>query len=241
MVRGLIRSLPAFLVIAALVAHANAAAPDARSAGTPAILQRFLALDDPSPTEFRALRHLEAENDKFGMRASMDVWTAVSASTGFTYQVAAEEGSDWIRSRVFREALDAEQRLWASNAPNQASFTPANYIFEDRGESDGLASLVVKPRRKDMLLIDGAIFLRPVDGELLRMEGDLAKPPSFWTRRVRIARNFQRIAGVRMPVLLEAVANIRFAGPSTFRAVYEYETVNRQRVGTPQAAAAASR
>ena len=99
-------------------------------------------------------------------------------------------------------------------------------------------SLLVKPRRKDMLLIDGAIFLRAADGELLRTEGDLAKSPSFWTRRVRVVREFQRFAGVRLPVLLEAVANIRFAGLSSFRAVYEYETVNSQRVGTPQLRAA---
>jgi hypothetical protein len=233
MERGLNRSLLGILLGALLVAHPNAADPRPPISQSPPVLARFLALDDPSPSEFRALRHLDANNDKFDMHAWMDVWTEISPS-GFTYRIVAEEGSEWIRSRVFRETLEAERRLWASDAPSKASFTPANYTFEDRGETDGLASLMVKPRRKDMLLIDGAIFLRPVDGELLRMEGDLAKPPSFWTRRVRVARDFQRFAGVRLPVLLEAVANIRFAGVSTFRAVYEYETVNRERVGTPQ-------
>jgi hypothetical protein len=58
---------------------------------------------------------------------------------------------------------------------------------------------------------------------------------------VRVVRQFQRFAGVRLPVLLEADATIRFAGPSTFRAIYEYETVNSSRVGTPQQRAAALR
>jgi hypothetical protein len=237
MVRGLSRSLLASSFFALLLAHANAAGPAPASAGSPPILQRFLALDDPTPVQFRALRHLEARNDKFDMSAWMDVWTEIDAS-GFRYRIAAEEGSDYIRSRVFREALEAERRLWASDAPDKASFTPANYIFEDRGHADGLASLLVKPRRKDVLLIDGAIFLRPDDGELLRTEGELAKPPSFWTRHVRIVRQFQRFAGVRMPISLDAVAHVRFAGPSSFRAVYEYETVNAERVGTPQLRAA---
>jgi hypothetical protein len=70
------------------------------------------------------------------------------------------------------------------------------------------------------------------------MEGELAKSPSFWTRHVRIVRHFKRFAGVRMPVSLDAVANVRFAGESTFRMVYEYETVNAERVGTPQIRAA---
>jgi hypothetical protein len=235
--RGLSRSLPAVFLMTALAAHVTGAGPAATKVAPPPILQRFLALDDPTPTQFRSLRHLEAENDKFGMRAWMDVWTENDAS-GFRYRIVREEGSDWIRGRVFRETLEAERRLWASNAPNNASFTPANYIFEDRGEANGFASLVVKPRRRDMLLIDGAIFLRPNDGELLRIEGDLAKPPSFWTRHVRVVRQFQRFAGVRMPVLLEAAASIRFVGPSRFRAVYEYETVNAERVGTPQVRAA---
>jgi hypothetical protein len=233
MERGLRRSLPAVLAVALLVAQANAEGPAPAPVQHPPVLQRFFALNDPAPTQYRALRHLEAENRKFGMQASMDVWTEISGS-GFTYRIVAEEGSDWIRSRVFLETLEAERRLWASDAPSKASFTPANYIFEDHGEASGLASLLVKPRRKDMLLIDGSIFLRPADGELLRMEGDLAKSPSFWTRRVRVVREFRRFAGVRLPVLLEAVANIRFAGLSTFRALYEYETVNRERVGSPQ-------
>jgi hypothetical protein len=233
---GLGRSLPAIAIVTLLAVHAGAAGPAPDDPSSP-ILQRFLALDDPAPRQVRALRHLEAETDKFGMHAWMDVWTENDAS-GFRYRIVHEEGSDWIRGRVFRETLEAERQLWASGAPTKASFTPANYIFEDRGEADGLASLQVKPRRKDMLLIDGAIFLRPGDGELLRMEGDLAKPPSFWTRRVRVVRHFQRFAGVRMPVLLEAVANVRLVGPSWFRSAYEYETVNAERVGTPQLRAA---
>src|SRR5262249_21734897 len=140
-----------------------------------------------------------------------------------------------IRAHVFREALEAERKMWATDAPDRAALTPANYTFEDPGtRADGLARLLVKPRRRDILLIDGAIFLRPDDGELLRMEGELAKQPSFWTRHVRIVRHLRRFAGVRMPVTLDASANILFAGPASFRAVYDYETVNGQRVGTPR-------
>jgi len=234
--RALSRTLLTILFFAPLLARVGAHAP--ATAGSPPVLERFLALDDPIPSQVRALRHLEARNDKFDMHASMDVWTELDAA-GFRYRIVAEEGSDYIRSRVFREALEAERALWASDAPDKASFTPANYTFAERGdEAEGLAALLVKPRRKDVLLIDGAIFLRPQDGELLRTEGELAKPPSFWTRHVRVVRQFQRFAGVRMPVSLEAAATVRVFGPSWFRAVYDYETVNAERVGTPQQRAA---
>jgi hypothetical protein len=234
MLRGFSRSVLVVSFAGLVGGHATAAGSGGAAAAGRPILQRFLSLNDPSPTSYRALRHLEARNEKFDMSAWMDVWTESDVS-GFRYRIVGEEGSDYIRSRVFRETLETERKMWASGAPNAASLTPANYTFEDRGAlADGLAALEIKPRRRDVLLVDGSIFLRPGDGELLKIEGDLAKPPSFWTRHVRIVRHFQRFAGVRMPVSLDAVANVRWFGQSTFRAVYEYESVNAQQVGTPQ-------
>jgi len=209
------------------------------SASQPSLLDRFLALPDPSPTSYRALRHLEARNDHFDKDAWMDVWTDADAS-GFRYRVVAEGGSEYIRSRVFLATLDTERRMWASGEPDRAGLTPENYVFEDHGPcGDGLAGLVVKPRRKGVLFFEGSIFLRPDDGELIRIEGRLSKTPSFWTRRVEIVRWFRRFAGVRMPVAIESVASVLIAGRSTFRMEYEYETVNAERVGTPTVRAAA--
>ena len=231
MTRGLRRSLSALPVVALLAAHVGAAGPTGAS---PLVLQRFLALDDPTPTSFRALRHLEAHNEKFEKSAWMDVWTEADAA-GFRYHIVCEDGSEYIRSKVFRASLDAERDLWAAGAPDQNALTPANYVFEDRGaQPDGLASLAVTPRRKNVLLVDGSIFLNPDDGELVRMEGRLSKTPSFWTRRVEIVRWYQRIAGFRMPTALETMANVRIAGDSTFRMTYEYESINGQHIGNPQ-------
>jgi hypothetical protein len=236
MCRGLSRNLAVLPLIGLMLAHAHANGPS-RVEPHGSILERFLALDDPPPTQFRALRHLEARNDHFEKSASMDVWTEVDAS-GFSYQIAAEEGSGYIRSHLFRATLETERAMWASGASQRARLTLANYIFEDRGaQPDGLTLFAVKPRRDDVLLVDGLIFLNPDDGELVRVEGRLSKTPSFWTRRVEVVRRYQRIVGVRMPVALESVANLRIAGESTFRMRYEYESVNGQRVGAPEARA----
>jgi len=231
MSRGLSRSLLVVSIAALLIAPAGAASP---SSEAPAILQRFLALDDPTPSQYRALRHLEARNEKFEKSAWMDVWTEGDAS-GFRFAIVSEEGSEYIRSKVFRATLDTERKMWAAGDPDQAALTPANYVFEERGaQPDGLTSLMMTPRRKDVLLVDGTIFLNPADGELVRMEGRLSKSPSFWTRRVAIVRWYRRIVGFRMPTALESIANVRIAGISTFRMSYEYESVNGQHVGNPQ-------
>src|SRR2546423_8809495 len=151
MKRGLSRSLLIVPVVGLLIAHATAAGRADASTASPPILQRFLSVSDPSPRSYRALRHLEAGNEKFDMRAWMDVWTDIDMS-GFHYRIVGEEGSDYIRSRVFRETLEAERKMWASGAADAASVTPANYIFEDRGAlANGLAALGIKPRRNDVL------------------------------------------------------------------------------------------
>jgi hypothetical protein len=197
------------------------------------VLQRFFADDAPELTEYRALRRMKARSEKLKATAWMDVWTEADAS-GFRYSIASEGGSAYIRSRVFEDALETEQRLWTSGESSRGAITPENYLFQDRGEEpSGLTWIGVKPRRKDVLLVDGSIYLQPEDGDLVRIQGLLSKTPSFWTRRVEIDRRYQRIAGVRLPVSLDSVANVLLAGRSTMTIAYEYESVNGQRVGSP--------
>ena len=188
------------------------------------VLQRFLATDEPGPTAFRALRRMEAHNGRLSDPAWMTVRTHAD-DTGFHYEIVEQGGSDYVRDRVFLPALETEQKMWG--AGDRGAFTHDNYIFEDRGaEASGLAWIGVTPRRKDVLLVDGSIFLRPEDGDLVRIEGALSRAPSFWTRKVEIVRTYERIGGVRVPVKLESVANVRIAGKSTFTMTYDYDSIN---------------
>ena len=41
-----------------------------------------------------------------------------------------------------------------------------------------------------MMLIDGSLFLRSDSADLVRVEGELSQRPSFWTRKVRIVREY---------------------------------------------------
>ena len=231
MTRGLIRGIfPALLASATLVT-AQAALPADSSAPSP-LLERFLSLAEPSVVEYRAVRHLEAQNDRFNSSAWMDVSTEMSRDGAFRYRIIGEGGAAYIRSRVFLPALEGERQMCAASETLRGAVSPENYVFEDRrAEKDGLAWFLVKPRRKDIVLVDGSIFLNPDDGDLVKVEGRLAKTPSMWTRRVDIVRSYRRLAGVRMPVELETVATLLVAGRSTFRMTYDYETVNGQRVG----------
>ena len=204
------------------------------------VLERFLARKDEGPVTYRALRRLEAQNPKFGASAWMDVWTEADAQTGFRYQVAAEDGSGYIRRKVFLAALDGEQKMWREGEPKRAQLDHANYSFKDGERGDGdLTSLAISPKRKDVLLVDGWLFVKQDDGDLVRIEGRLSKTPSFWTRRVEIVRRYGRVGGAHVPLEIESVAQVLIAGRSTFRMTYEYEAVNGVHVGDPKPRAAA--
>jgi hypothetical protein len=197
-------------------------------------LQRFLARGDEPTVEYRALRRLEAHNPKFNQSAWMVAWTEYDHVNGFRFTVVSEGGSGYIRSKVLRAALEGEQKIWANHEPQKASLTSDNYVFDDGAMAgDGLAAVAVRPRRKDVLLVEGSIFVQPSDGDLARIEGRLSKTPSIWTRRVDVVRRYERLAGVRVPMSIESVAHVLIAGRSTFKMTYEYETINGQRVGSP--------
>jgi hypothetical protein len=211
------------------------ARPSVDSAAAAGILQRYLAVDDPTPARYRVLRHVDARNDRFDSTAWMDVWVEADGDR-LRYDIAAEGGSSYIRSHVFKSTLESERKLYASGDAARSAITLANYQFEPHdpiSADDGLVPLRITPRRKDVLLIDGSIFVHPENAELLRVEGRLSKSPSFWTRRVEVVQRYRRVAGFRMPVALQAEASVLFAGRSHFRVAYEYESVNNQRVGDP--------
>jgi hypothetical protein len=209
-----------------------------RETSMPPVLERFLTTVDHGPSSFRALRHLEARNSHLSDAAWMKVWTTADAS-GFNYEIVGQGGSDYVRDRVFLPALEAERTMWGAGP--RGALTHDNYTFEDLGaEPGGLAWIGVKPRRKDVLLVTGSIFLRPDDGDLVRVEGALSRTPSFWTRRVEIVRRYDRIAGVRLPVAFESVASIRMAGKATFTMSYQYHSVNGLEVSPDHASAVAA-
>ena len=106
------------------------------------MVQRFLARGEEPPVEYRALRRLEADNPKFKQSAWMVAWTEYDHANGLKYEVVAEGGSGYIRSKVLRAALEGEQKIWANHEPQKASFTAENYLFEAGPDApDGLASI----------------------------------------------------------------------------------------------------
>src|SRR6185369_5205181 len=103
--------------------------------------------------------------------------------------------------------------------------------FQPNGiDSDGLANVLLSPRRKELVLVSGMMALNATDGALVRLEGRLAKSPSFWVKSVDIVRSYQRIDGKVVPVSLETRAQLRFLGEATLRMTYVYSEIDGRRL-----------
>jgi hypothetical protein len=191
-----------------------------------AAVTRFLTRSDVPLASYQATRRLSATTRGGRMRASILVQTQLDPEGGFRYEIVETEGSGAIQKRVLVPALEAERRASLGDGKRSASLTPENYEFTDSREEDTLLRVGLKPRRRDVMLLDGAMYLTSEDSDLVRVEGELSRRPSFWTRKVHVTRRYGRVMGVRVPLAMESTAQVLIVGTSTFEMTYDYKVVN---------------
>lgn len=219
--------------VAAVCASARPPAED-----QPAIVQKFLAAEEQTLTSYHAIRRMSASTRGGRMQATIEAQTTLDPVNGFRYSIVSEEGSALIRRKVLIAALEAEERAYQSTESGNARLNAANYDF--LGVTVASANLVkidVRARRRHQMLIDGALFVDGASADLVRMEGELSKRPSFWTRRVRIVREYSRIDGVHVPVSMQSTADVLIVGSSSFSMTYRYTEINGRPVSAEHAGA----
>ena len=216
-----------FGVVAVLVAGAVGSALHATAPSAPESaehsMRQFLAQDDATPS-YRATRRLEAKGG--GMTGWLEAVTEYAPQSGFRYTVLAEGGAGKIRGKL-RDVLEFERETVARGEAARSALAPCNYTFQPSGVApDGLVKVILSPLRQERVLVNGAMFLRPVDGELVRLQGRLAKSPSFWVKNVEIVKEYRRLNGVVVPISLEATAQTRCFGSGHMRMTYTYTQVD---------------
>jgi hypothetical protein len=218
----LIWSLSAALLVSALQSPAD------DPVDRPVVVSRFLAREEPPLTNAVALRHLVATTRGGAMSGWIDACTTLEDGE-MSYWIVAEGGSGTVRKRALVAALDGEVKA-RKESGSRAALHPTNYEFAPEVAEEGLLRVGLTPRRKDAMLLEGAMFLSPDDADLVRVEGRLVKPPSFWTRQVDVVRRYGRSAGVRVPLSMESTAKVLVVGTSTFAMTYSYLTINGESI-----------
>ena len=198
------------------------------------LMRRVIAEVTRSDVTLKAIRELRAGTLSGKHQGWMDVETTIDRSNGFNWKVIGEGGSERTRNQVLREMMKAEADAAQRGSDDVAALTPANYQFQPLPRSRaGQFEISLEPRRKDPRLIVGTLTVSS-DGAPLRLEGRLAKSPSFWVKSVTVVKQYELIEGVSLPTTLESIADVKLVGQSSFSMRYRYREVNGQSVFSAQ-------
>lgn len=188
------------------------------------VVSRF---NTATPPPYRAFRRLDGGLSGSSKQGWLEVWTEFVPGRGFTYEVTAEGGHEYVRNKVLRDLLRNEQDLLARGQPLRAPMVAKNYEFSDGGATEsGLRRIALKGTRKSHGILNGSLLLDPATGSLVRLEGRLLKSPSFWLRDVDVTWKYARLGDHDLPVEMTSAGRVRLFGRSTFKMRYDYVSID---------------
>jgi hypothetical protein len=134
------------------------------------------------------------------------------------YRIQKSSGSN-RGQQVVRRVLDHEIEATSKGNQGRATINRDNYDFSYMGEVilDGQPCyrLGLKPKRKERELITGEAWVDKSSFLVRQVEGEVAKTPSWWLKKVRVKLVFGYIEGTWLQTDMEAVADVRIVGSHT--------------------------
>jgi hypothetical protein len=225
----MVRAVAPILAIGfALLAGLGQVAADGRDDATQGYERVLARSNHVAPPAYRAFRRLEGGLTNSDKRGWMEVWTEFKPAGGFTFEVTAEGGSEYVRNKILRGMLTTEQKLLANGKRLRASLESKNYAFEDGGVENGLQRILLKPAKKSEGIVNGAAFVDPDTGLLTKLQGRLVKSPSIWIRDVDVTWKFMHVNGRVLPVEMTSNGRVRMFGRSNFKMTYDYVSIDGQ-------------
>jgi hypothetical protein len=139
-----------------------------------------------------------------------------------TYVIQERSGSN-RGEQVVRRILDHESALVAAGPESWSTtlLTRDNYTFTNLGESTlegrSFYLLGLMPKRKQKELIAGRAWVDKQTFLIRRIEGELAKSPSWLLKKVHVQLDFSEVSGLWLQSSIEATADVRFMGSQTLQ------------------------
>src|SRR5271165_2093930 len=150
-------------------------------------------------------REYVLDNHLFKKRAQMMVRVTCDRSETKHFEVVSEDGWKSANKRVLRQMLETESDSSRPDIRPRNRITSDNYTFRmiDSGVLAGRTAYVIEaiPKREDKSLFRGRIWVDAEDFALARVEGEPAKNPSFWTRKVHFVQQYYKDGPFWFPLL----------------------------------------
>jgi|SRR5579859_44411 len=153
-----------------------------------------------------------------------------------TFAIASGKGSPFIRHHVFQRLIKDEEKRAKANKDPDSLISPKNYTFEIIGEErvGNSACTVVRaiPKRKEIDLFEGKIWIDERDFAIVKIAGRLSKSPSLWIKRVDFVRQYQKVDEYWLLWKEEVSVDVRFYGAELLTINYNDYTVNSVETAT---------
>lgn len=196
-----------------------------------AVVAKMLACNVERQTQlagYRGMREYVLENERWHKRAEMLVRVEGDADETKHFQVVSEMGWKAALKHVLHKVLESEAETSSPAVRNETRLSPENYKFSmvrTAMLSDRMAYVIdVVPRHRTARLFEGKIWIDAQDYALERVEGNPAKSPSFWVRRVHFVQNYRKSGPFWFPASTESVTEARIFGTTSLTIrYYDYE------------------
>ena len=124
-----------------------------------------------------------------------------------------------------------EHEVASSSDTSSTALTRNNYDFSyvgvDTWDGQPCYLLGLKPKRKEAELISGQVWIDEHSFVVRHIEGEIAKTPSWWLRKVSVKLRFADVEGTWLQTGMEATADVRIVGPHTLTSrILDYRTAN---------------
>ena len=163
------------------------------------IVAKMVQRDDERRSQlqgYTGLRRYVLENVKHHKQAEMLVRMVVRKDGSKEFDVISSSGWGGAGKHVFPRLLEAETEASRPGGREDSRITPQNYSFImlRADEIAGRKAYVIEviPKKQKKYLMRGTIWLDAEDFAIVRIEGEPAKNPSFWIKRVQFEHNYEK-------------------------------------------------
>jgi hypothetical protein len=162
-------------------------------------------------------RQYDLENHLLTKRAHLIAAVTCEPDGAMHYQIVSKEGWN-AGNNALRQALETESQVSRPSVRPMTLITKDNYGFQMIGTLllNGRTVYVIDvvPKRQEVYLFRGRIWVDAEDYALTRVEGQLAKTPSYWIRSVHFTLEFQKNGEYWFPSLSTSTSEVRIFGPT---------------------------
>jgi hypothetical protein len=233
------RALLLGAALAALPATAMAQAVDDHQAvddrQTMDIVEKMVQAEsaqDKNLRQYRMFRMYHLRNNDGSKDVKMLARVDYDNTSGKTFEVLEEQGSEGLFRRALRKVLEAEVRTSRDDGRNETALTAANYHFRLTGSEtrDGHRCYVLQlvPKHKSRYLIDGRAWVNAEDYGLVAIEGHPSASVSFWVGKPFISQSFEKVGDYWLLARNRSVVDAKLVG----RIELQFETRDVEVDGT---------